>query len=367
MKPAINTLEVVVRSLCATVMAVLLMACGEQSAPESEQTTETQPAVEAQSAESKELVVYSARNEHLIKPLFDRFTEQTGININFITDKEGPLLTRLKAEGENSPADLLITVDAGNLWHAAQEGVLAATESEVLEARVPAHLQDEENRWYAVSIRARTMIYNTDKVNAEELSTYEALAGEDWNGRLCLRTSKKVYNQSLVATMIASMGEQEAEQIVSGWVGNLASDPFSNDTKVMEAIAAGQCDVGIVNTYYYGRLMKQNPELPLAIFWPNQEGGGFDQRGVHINVSGAGVTSASKNKAEALQFIEWMAGNEAQTIMMELNQEYPVSAETTLTEELAAWGRFKADSINVAKAGELQADAVKLMDRVGYK
>ena len=204
-----------------------------------------------------ELVVYSARKEHLIKPLFDAYTQKTGVEITYITDKAGPLLARLKAEGGNTPADILMTVDAGNLWHAASEGTLVALDSPLLEQQVPANLRDPDKRWFGLSMRARTIVYSTERVKPEELTTYEALADPRWKGRLCLRTSKKVYNQSLVAMMIARHGEEKTEKIVRGWVDNLATQPFSNDTRTMQAIEAGQCDVAIVNTYYFGRLQKK--------------------------------------------------------------------------------------------------------------
>jgi iron(III) transport system substrate-binding protein len=330
-------------------LLMLLVACGEteKSAPE--------------------LLVYSSRNEHLIKPLFDRFTEQTGVAVRYVTDKAGPLLTRLQAEGDNSPADLLMTVDAGNLWQATEVGVLAPVESVILNKNVPEHLRGRDNSWFSLTIRARTLVFNTDKLSAADLSTYEALADPEWAGRLCLRTSKKVYNQSLVATMIAALGEQQAEQIVAGWVSNLALDPFSNDTKVMEAIALDQCEVGIVNTYYYGRLKKTKPEIPLALFWPNQQGEGAEGRGVHVNVSGVGITRASKNKALAQQLIEWLTTPEAQQMLMDLNQEYPVNPSVEMNAELQSWGSFKGDQVDVSEAGRLQAAAVKLMDRAGYR
>ncbi|ARN73689.1 extracellular solute-binding protein [Oceanicoccus sagamiensis] len=330
-------------------LLVLLVACSEPEKP------------------APELLVYSARNEHLIKPLFDRFTEQTGIVVNYVTDKAGPLLTRLQAEGENSPADLLMTVDAGNLWQANEVGVLAPVESAILNNNVPPHLRGADNSWFSLTIRARTMVYNTDTLSPTDLSTYEALAAPEWKGRLCLRTSKKVYNQSLVATMIAALGEEQTEQIVAGWVNNLAIDPLSNDTKVMEAVALGQCEVGIVNTYYYGRLMKKKPATPLALFWPNQQGEGAQGRGVHVNVSGVGITRASQHKALAQQLIEWLTTPEAQQILMDLNQEYPVNSSVEMNAELQAWGAFKGDQVDVSEAGRLQAAAVKLMDRAGYR
>ncbi|HEY8540396.1 MAG TPA: extracellular solute-binding protein, partial [Steroidobacteraceae bacterium] len=202
------------------------------------------------SERSNEIVVYSARNEQLIKPVFDRYTAETSVQIRFVTDDAGPLIERLAAEGENSPADVLLTVDAGELWHAAERGLLRPIDSEILAANIPETLRDPQNRWFGFSVRARTIVYSTERVKPEELSTYEALAEPRWKGKLCLRTSKKVYNQSLVAMLIAQHGEEQTEKIVRGWVENLATDVFSNDTQVMEAIAAGQCDVGIVNTYY---------------------------------------------------------------------------------------------------------------------
>ena len=309
-----------------------------------------------------EIVVYSARKEHLIKPLFDLYTKKTGVEVKYITGKAGALLERLKAEGENSPADMFITVDAGNLWQAAEAGVLQPLVSKTLQANVPANLRDPENRWFGLSVRARTIVYNTNAGVEKELSTYERLAEERWKGKLVLRTSKKVYNQSLVASMISAHGEKEAEEIVAGWVSNLAVDPFSNDTKALEAVAAGIGDATIVNTYYFGRLMKKNPELPLAIFWPNQ-----DSDGVHMNVSGAGLTLHAKNKDGAAKLLEWLSSEEAQAKFAGLNMEYPVNTKVSVDPVVKQWGTFKGNPMNVAKYGELQADAIKLMDRVGYK
>ncbi len=309
-----------------------------------------------------DVVVYSARNEQLIKPLFDAYTKETGVNIKFVTGKEGPLMQRLKSEGANTPADVLLTVDAGNLWQAANEGLLKSVDSKVLNENVPAHLRDPNNQWFGLSVRARTIVYNTKNVKDGELSTYEDLASDHWKGRVCLRTSKKVYNQSLVAMLIAEHGEAKTEEIVKGWVANLATRPFSNDTKMMEAIAAGQCDVGIANTYYFGRLQKKEPATPLKLFWPNQDG-----NGVHVNISGAGVTKHAKNVEGAVKLLEWMSSTEAQNLFADSNMEYPVNESVKPAPAVAAWGEFKGNQINVAKAGELQVDSVKLMDRAGYK
>ncbi|MBI5751705.1 MAG: Fe(3+) ABC transporter substrate-binding protein [Hydrogenophilales bacterium] len=313
-------------------------------------------------AQADEVVVYSARNEQLIKPLFDAYTKETGVQIKFITDKEGPLMQRLKVEGANTPADLLLTVDAGNLWQAAQEGLLKPVQSKVLSGNIPGYLRDPGNQWFGLSVRARTLVYNTQKLKPSELTTYEDLANPKWKGRLCLRTSKKVYNQSLVAMMIAEHGEAKSEQIVRGWVANLATDVFPDDTKMMEAIAAGQCDVGIVNTYYFGRLIEKSPKLPLALFWPNQSA-----NGVHVNVSGAGVTKYAKHEQAAVKLLEWLSSKRAQNLFADVNLEYPANPLVKPDAVVAAWGSFKQNPINVTKAGELQAAAVKLMDRAGYK
>ena len=313
-------------------------------------------------SENTEIVVYSARNEHLIKPLFDAYTRKTGVKIKYITGKEGALLERLKAEGKKTPADMLITVDAGNLWQAAQEGVLQPVESEILTTAIPENLRDPQNHWFGLSVRARTIVYNTTKVDPAELSTYENLASARWKSRLILRTSKKVYNQSLVASLIAAHGEQKAAEIVSGWVDNLAADPFSNDTKALEAVAAGLGDATVVNTYYFGRLMKEKPELPLAIFWPNQ-----DSDGVHMNVSGAGLVTHADNSTGAQKLLEWLAGEEAQATFAALNLEFPANPAVQPDPTVAAWGTFTGSPLNVALYGKLQAQAIILMDEAGYK
>lgn len=311
---------------------------------------------------SQELVVYSARKEHLVKPLFDAYEKKNGVTIKYITGKAPVLLERLKSEGAQTPADLLMTVDAGNLWHAAEVGVLQPVDSRVLTANVPARLRDPENRWFGLSRRARTIVYSTERVAPSELSTYENLADPAWKGRLILRTSKKVYNQSLVAMLIAEHGETQTEAFVKGWGHNLAAPPFSSDTKALEAIIAGQGDVAVVNTYYFGRLQKKHPGLPLAIFWPNQKAGG-----VHVNVSGAGVTTHAKHPEAATAFLEWLSSPEAQNLFADANMEYPVNPAVTPHDFVAAWGDFKSSDLGLEKAGELQTEAIKLMDRAGYK
>jgi iron(III) transport system substrate-binding protein len=313
-------------------------------------------------ASEKALIVYSARKEHLVQPVFDLYTKETGVKIKYITDKAPVLLERIKAEGLNCPADLLVTVDAGNLWHAADKNILEPVQSDILSANIPDHLRDSSDRWFGLSVRARTIVYHTDRIKPNDLSTYQDLASPQWKNRLILRTSKKVYNQSLVAMLITDQGEKKTEDIVKGWVANLAAPPFSNDTGVMKAIIAGQGDVGIVNTYYFGRLQKKNPSIPLALFWPNQK-----STGVHVNISGAGVVATGKNKREAIAFLEWLSQEKAQKIFADVNMEYPANPNVKVHSVVEGWGTFKQNKNKLENAGKFQGAAIRLMDRAGYK
>lgn len=313
---------------------------------------------------SEEVVVYSARNEQLIKPMLDAYKAETGVKVKFRTDSEGPLMARIQAEGNNTPADLLLTVDAGTLWQAADMGILRAIDSPTLEKNVPTHLRDPGNQWFGLSARARTIVYNPSKVQPEDLSTYEALADDEWRGRICLRTSKKVYNQSLVAMLIEEHGEEKTEAIVRGWVANLATPPFADDTSAIRAVAANQCDVAIVNTYYLGRLLREDPEFPVEVFWPNQDS---DASGTHVNISGAGVTRHSRHPEAAQKLLEWLSSDTAQEAFAGLNLEHPVNPAVKVDPIVASWGEFQQNPINVGFAGANQAKAVKLMDRAGYR
>lgn len=309
------------------------------------------------------LTLYSSRKEHLIKPALERYTEQTGVAFNLHTGKPGPLLERLSAAGEQGEADLLLTVDAGNLWHAAERGLLVPIDSQLLKDAIPAALRDPQNRWFGITKRARTIAYSTERVQPGELTTYEALAEPKWRGRLCLRTSKKVYNQSLTAALMAHHGEEQAEAIVAGWVANLAAEPFSNDTKALKAVAQGQCDLTIVNSYYFGRLMRaEDADYALALFWPNQ-----DAQGVHVNISGGGVLRSARHPKAAQAFLEWLAEPEAQSLLAALNLEYPARGDVPASPLVRAWGEFRSDAMNLAEAGRLQAQAIRLMDRVGWR
>ena len=291
----------------------------------------------------------------------DRFSRQTGIQIKTLNGEAGQIFERLRAEGDRTPADVLLTVDAGNLWNAARAGLLSPVTSAELSRNIPAHLRDPEARWVGLTMRARTIVYNPRRVNAGELSTYEALGDPKWKGRLCLRTSGYIYNQSLLATMIRRHGEPRAEEIVRGWVANQPT-LIAGDTKIIEAIAAGQCDVGVVNSYYLARALKKDPSTPVALFWANQQ-----TTGTHVNVSGAGVTAHAKNRANAVRLLEYLSGLQAQQMFADTSLEYPANPKAEVNAIVKAWGPFKQDDVNIAAAGEFQAAATRLADRAGYK
>ena len=312
--------------------------------------------------QAAEVVIYSARStQYGPETAFEAFTKRTGIQVKTFGGNSSELFERLRAEGDKTPADVLITVDAGNLWNAARAGLLSKVDSPELLANVPANLRDPEGRWVGLTVRARTIVYSTKRVKPEELSTYEALGDPKWKGRLCLRTSTYIYNQSFLATMIKRLGEPKTEQIVRGWVAN---EPtlINSDTKILEAIAAGQCDVGLANTYYLARLVAKDPGFPVAPIWANQQ-----TSGTHINISGAGVTAHAKNRASAVKLLEFLSSPEVQQMFADANFEYPVNPHASPSPVLARWGKFKADDINVAAAGEFQAAATRLADRAGYK
>ncbi len=312
---------------------------------------------------TEELTVYTSRKEHLVKDLFKSFEKETKIKVNYRTGKAGALIQTIKTEGEKSPADVFMTVDAGNLWYAKDQGILTDVDSKILEYNVPKHLKDNDNHWFGLSLRARTIVYNTNKVKASDLKTYEDLGSAKWNGKLCLRTSKKVYNQSLVAMFIDEHGYDKSREIIENWVTN-TQEIFSNDTSVLKAVAAGQCDVGIVNSYYFGRLVKEDPSLPIKLFWPNQ----VDSYGVHVNVSGAGIVKTSQNKKSAIKFLEWLSTDKAQAQLANVNYEYPVNSNVKADDFVRSWGEFKTNSkFELSKAGVLQKQAVKLMNEASYK
>ena len=303
--------------------------------------------------------VFSARS-YGAEQAYARFTEETGIAVEFLNGSDAELRERLQAEGEGSEADVYMTVDVANLSLAAEQDLLQPVESSELDAAVPANLRDAEGRWYGLSERARVIIYNTDEVDPAELSTYADLTDPRWKDRICFRTSTSAYTQSLVASMIAGVGPEQARATVEGWVAN---DPqiLANDNEIVRTVAAGGCDVGITNHYYVARELAKDPDLAVGIHFPNQE-----TTGTHVNISGAGVTRHADDVPEARRFLEWLA-TEGQSLFVDGNFEYPVNRSVDPVEVLDELGEFRRDELNVGELGRYNAEAVQLLTDAGYR
>ena len=319
-------------------------------------------------ANAEEVNVYSARKTQLIKPLLDAFTRETGIKVNLITSKADALVKKLESEGRRSPADIFITTDAGRLHRAKELGLLQAAISEEALNKVPANLKDIDNQWLGLTTRARVIVYKKDKVNPSELSTYEALADPKWKSRICIRSSDNIYNQSLVASMITNIGEPKTQQWANQFVENFARKPKGGDRDQVKAVAAGNCDIAIVNTYYLGQMLNGNdPDQvkaaqQVAVFWPNQ-----NDRGTHINVSGIAITNSAKNVDNANKLITFLLTKPAQDWYAQSNNEYPVVANVEASDTLKSWGKFKSDSLNMSQLGINNPKAVRLMDRANWR
>ena len=310
--------------------------------------------------------VYSARHYDTDQSMYDRFTEETGIEVNLIEGGSDALIERIKNEGQFSPADMLITVDAGRLWRADQEGIFQPVSSDILSARIPEHLRHPNGHWFGLSKRARVIAYNADSELPDGFSDYEDLTNDVFKGQVCMRSSGNIYNLSLMASMIAAHGVESAEAWARGVVNNFARTPQSNDTGQLRAVAAGECSVTVANTYYLGRLMaSEKPEdqalvASLKVMFPNQ-----DNRGAHVNISGAGITKHAPNRDNAVRFLEYLTGEFAQRLFAEGNNEFPVNGKTT--GPVAEFGDFEEDTLNAAVLGENQKAAVKAYDRAGWK
>jgi iron(III) transport system substrate-binding protein len=309
-----------------------------------------------------ELTIYTSRQPQLIEPIIEKFSLETGIKVNFLSGNAQELMERIDVEGDTSPADIFMTVDAGVLWQAAERDIFSSTNSKILEENIPSYLRDPENKWFGFSKRARTIVYSNDQFNDNDFSTYEDLADPKWKGKLCLRTSKKVYNRSLMASMIDAYGFEKAKEVVTGWISNLATEVFSNDTNALKAVSSGQCGLTIVNTYYLARLLDDPQYDNLTLFWANQ-----NDRGVHVNISGAGIVKTSKNKQAATLLLEYLSSEKAQDFYASANKEYPVLDGAMAHASIKDWGEFIEDNINVGKLGSLQKEAVFLAQEVGYK
>ena len=311
---------------------------------------------------SEELTIYTSRQPQLLEPIIETFYQETGIKVNLLSGNAQELMERIAIEGDESKADLFMTVDAGVLWQAAERDIFAEIDSDILKNNIPEYLRDSNNLWFGLSKRARTIVYSSDQFSDSDFSTYEDLADPKWQGKLCLRTSKKVYNRSLMASMIDAYGFDQAKKIVSGWVSNLATEVFSNDTNALKAVSSGQCGVTIVNTYYLARLLDDPKYNNLNLFWANQ-----NDRGVHVNISGAGIVKTTKNKTNAIKLLEYLSSEDAQDFYASANKEYPVLNGASVHDAIRDWGEFSEDGINVSKLGSLQKEAVFLAQEVGYK
>ncbi len=312
--------------------------------------------------------LYSARHYDTDNRIYSNFTQATGIRVNLVEAKAEELIARIKAEGANSPADVILTVDAGNLYRAQQEGILRPSQSRILTAAIPSNLREPQGHWYGLTKRARVIVYNKGKVKPQELSTYEDLSNSKWKGRFIIRSSSNIYNQSLMGSIIAANGSQGAEAWARGLVANFARPPQGNDTAQIRDVAAGVGDLSLVNTYYVARLLKSNKSEDRAVaeqvgvFFPNQK-----DRGTHVNISGGGIAQNAPNPDGALKFLEYLVSREAQEIFARSNNEYPVVSGTAIDSVVRSFGYFKEDQLNAAQYARLNAEAVRIMDRAGWK
>jgi iron(III) transport system substrate-binding protein len=344
-------------------MLLLLSACGSQEA-DNGSTESNAP----EDTESKEVNLYTARHYDVDDELYKKFEEETGIKVNLIKGEADELLERIKREGDATEADLFLTADAGRLFRAKDDGLFQAVSSDVLNEQIPENFQDTDQMWYGLTKRARVMVYNKETVTPEELSTYEALTEDKWNGRILIRGSENVYNQSLLASFIEIDGEEKAKEWAAGMVNNFARDPEGGDRDQAKAIAAGVGDIAIMNTYYLGQMLNsEDPEEvkvaeSLGIFFPNQ-----DTTGTHVNVSGAGVVKSAKNKDNAIQLLEFLSAPEAQGTFAEANYEYPVNESVEATELLKSWGEFKEQDIPLSALGTNNSKAILIFNEVGWK
>ena len=312
--------------------------------------------------------IYTHRHYDSDKILFKKFTDITGIEVNVIKGSADQLIQRLQSEGKNSPADILLTVDAGRLVRAKDMGLLEPVSSKILTKNVPEMMRDSENHWFGLSVRARVIAYAKDRIKENELSTYEDLADPKWRGKIVVRSSNNIYNQSLLASLINENGSKKALKWAKSVRNNMARKPRGNDRDQARAVASGVADLAIINTYYLGLLANSSDKADrevaekLNIFFPNQNG-----RGTHINVSGVAVTKSSKNKKEAIRFIEFLTQEDNQRIFSEANYEYPLDYNNSKSKIHLKWGTFKADNIDLTILGKNNAEAVKIFDLAGWE
>ena len=316
-----------------------------------------------------EVNVYSARKGYLLKPLLEEFEKDTNITVNIISGKSKALQKRIEQEGSNTRADVLLTVDAGNLFKAKNDNLLQSINSSKLNQLVPSHLRDEDGYWYGLSIRSRVIMYNPKKVTIDELSTYEGLSNPKWKGRICIRSSSNIYNQSLLASLISHLGEDRAESWARKIVENFSRNPKGNDRTQMTSVVLEECDVTLANTYYLGKWIASEEEderkyaKMISVFFPNQT-----NRGAHINISGAAVVKYSKNTDNAIKLIEYLASDKAQELYAKANHEYPIRENIEVSDIVKSWGYpFKQDSLSLNELGKNNTKAVEIFDRVNWQ
>lgn len=349
-------------------MMLVLSACGSKS--NTGTTNEATKTGSEAKTETKtgEVNLYTSRHYDVDDELYNKFEEDTGIKVNVIKGEADELIERIKREGNATKADLFLTADVGRLYRAKEDGLLQAASSDLLSKQVPSNYRDNDDMWVGLTKRARVLVYNKEKVKPEELSTYEALTDDAWKGRVLVRSSESVYNQSLLASFIEINGEEKAKEWAQGIVNNFAQNPEGGDRDQAKAIAAGIGDVAIMNTYYFGQMLNsQEPEEVkvaenLGVFFPNQE-----TTGAHVNISGAGVVQGSKNADNALKLLEFLTGEEAQAEFASANYEYPVNNKVEPSELLKSWGEFKEQDIPLSTLGENNAKAIMIFNEVGWK
>ena len=322
---------------------------------------------EKKKADSNELTLYTHRHYDTDKAIIKAFEQRSGIKVNVVKAKADELIQKMVSEGKQSPADLLLTVDAGRLVRAKQKGLLQAVSSNVLTESIPTHLRDSENHWFGLTKRARIIAYDKTKVNPSDLSTYEALADPKWKGKVLIRSSNNIYNQSLLASLIANNGVDEAKIWSTNVTKNFARIPKGNDRDQVKAILANEGELAIINTYYMGKLLNSKDPAEVAaakavsLFFPNQNG-----RGTHINISGIGVAKHAPNKENAIKFIEYLVSTDVQELFAKANYEYPVNPKASISDLLKSWGSFKEDRLELTKLGELNKQAVVIFDEVKW-
>ncbi|MGO2878889.1 MAG: Fe(3+) ABC transporter substrate-binding protein [Halomonas sp.] len=312
--------------------------------------------------------IYSARHYDSDEILYKAFTDETGIEVNVLEGDSDQLMERMQREGIASPADVMLTVDAGRLWRAEQDGLFQSVDSEVLSERLPESMRQPDNLWFGFSQRARVIFYNRDNFDPSQIESYEDLADPRFEGQLCIRSSNNIYNQSLLASMIEHHGEEGAEEWAQGVVNNLARNPEGGDTDQILGVASGECDLAVANHYYYVRMLHSDNESDreaarkVGVIFPNQ-----NDRGTHVNVGGAGLVANAQNPENGIKFLEFLSSDGAQEIFAERNYEFPVVEGVKKDPVLESWGDFKKDELNINVLGENNPEAIRIFDRVGWR